>query len=199
MEDAAVSGSRISAFKARSSAMRPSMMRPVIIDRRVSLRREPASWRSLAGFLAIVFIVAVLGSLASPGMSPGAEAWYVTLRKPSWTPPNALFSIVWPVLYTMMAIAAWLIWRARSRRSVQRALQLFSAQLALNAIWSPVYFGLKSPGAALIVLVALVVTLVFTIRAFARIHRPAAALLAPYLAWVLFAGALNTSIWLLNR
>lgn len=179
--------------------MRPSMMRPVIVHDRVSLRREPRRWRALVLLLALSALAGFIGSLASPGMSEAAASWYAALRKPAWTPPEALFSIVWPLLYVMMAVAAWLVWRDRHRYLVRPALGLYGVQLALNAAWSLAYFGLRSPGAGLIVIVALLVVLGFTIRAFARANRFAAALLAPYFAWVLFAAALNASIWWMNR
>jgi len=179
--------------------MRPSMMRPVIVDHRVSLRREPRRWRALVLLLALSALAGFIGSLASPGMSESAAAWYAALRKPAWTPPEALFSIIWPVLYVLIAVAAWLVWCDRHRELVRPALGLYALQLALNAAWSLAYFGLRSPGAGLLVIVGLLVALGFTMRAFARVNRIAAALLAPYFAWVLFAAALNASIWWMNR
>jgi len=175
------------------------MMRPVIVDHRVSLRREPRQWRALIGLLAVNLLAGFIGSLAAPGVSADAAQWYAELRKPAWTPPDALFSVVWTVLYALAAVAAWLVWRHRHSRRVQLALALFFVQLALNAAWSPVFFGLRSAGAALLVMAALLVTVGLTIRAFAPVHRTAAILLAPYFAWLLFAGALNLSIWWLNR
>jgi translocator protein len=180
-------------------SMRPSMMRPVIVDARVSLRREPRRWRALILLLALSALAGFIGSLASPGMSESASAWYEALRKPDWTPPNALFSVAWTILYALMAVAAWLVWRDRHRDLVRPALGLYAVQLGLNASWSLAYFGLRSPGTGLVVIIALLIVLGLTIRAFARLNRIAAALLAPYFAWVLFAAALNASIWWMNR
>ncbi len=178
--------------------MRPSMMRPGIHDR-VSLRREARQWRALIGLLGANLMAALIGSLASPTLSPRAAAWYAALRKPGWTPPDAIFGVVWPLLYVLSAVAAWQVWRRRHSHRAEVALGFYFLQLALNAAWSPVFFGLRSPGGALLLLLLLLATLGFTIRAFAGVRRSAAVMLAPYFAWVAFAGLLNLSIWWLNR
>lgn len=179
--------------------MRPSMMRPVEVDRRVSLRREPRHWRSLLALLAVTFGAGLIGALASPRLSERAQLWHATLSKPAWMPPDALFGAVWPPLYALMAFAAWLVWRERRKRIVQPALNLYFLQLALNVVWPFVYFGMRAPAAAAGVLIALLVAVGYTIRAFGVVHRAAAVLMAPYFGWLVFAGALNVSIWWLNR
>jgi len=178
--------------------MRPSMMRPGIHDR-VSLRAEPRQWRALIALLGANLVAGLVGSLASPTLSPRAEAWYSALQKPAWTPPDAMFGVVWPLLYALSAVAAWQIWRRRHSHRAEVALGFYFLQLVLNAAWSPVFFGLRSSGGALLLLLLLLVTLGFTIRAFAQVRRSAAVMLAPYFAWVAFAGLLNLSIWWLNR
>jgi translocator protein len=127
-----------------------------------------------------------------------ARGYYAGLRKPSWSPPGWLFGPVWTVLYAAMGIAAWLVGE-RGGREARPALVLWFGQLLLNAAWTPVFFGLRAPGAALATITALWVAIVATTIAFVR-RRPAAGmLLLPYLAWVTFAGLLNLEIWRRNR
>jgi tryptophan-rich sensory protein len=127
-----------------------------------------------------------------------ADEWYAALRKPSWTPPNWVFPVVWPVLYTLMGVAAWLVWRGAGFAGAGLALGIFLAQLAVNALWSYLFFGLHRTELGLLDIALLWVLIVATILAF-RKHSPAAAwLLAPYLLWVSYAAALNAGILLLN-
>ncbi len=145
----------------------------------------------LAGWLALCGAAAAVGLLARP------DAWYGSLAKPPWQPPDAIFGPVWSALYTLMAIAAWLVSR-RAERASTPAVMLFIAQLAVNAAWSPLFFRWHQPLWALADLTVLLVLVVLTIRAFAS-QRPAAAwLLAPYLLWCAFAWTLNAAIWWLN-
>jgi translocator protein len=140
-------------------------------------------------------VAAGVGSLFT---SAGLEVWYRSLDKPTWTPPDAVFGPVWTVLYVLMAAAMWLVWVRRDEASSGRsasAVTLFTAQLALNASWSGVFFGMREIGWGLVVIVVLWFTIVATIAVFRNIDRGAALLLAPYLAWVTFAGALNAAIW----
>ncbi len=150
---------------------------------------------ALAVFLAACYAAAVLGGFFTPG---GTGGWYASLRKPSFNPPGWLFGPVWTVLYACMAVAGWLIWRRRGLRAGAGPLAAFAVQLLLNAAWSPVFFGLRAPGPAFGVLVALWLAIVVTAAWFFRVSRPAGLLLLPYLAWVTFAGALNFQIWRLN-
>jgi tryptophan-rich sensory protein len=128
------------------------------------------------------------------------DAWYPTLVKPAFTPPSWVFGPVWTTLYLLMGIAAFLVWQKGLRlRAVRVALAWFLVQLVLNALWSPVFFGLHRIGWALVVIVLLWAAIVVTIRHFACVSRVAALLLVPYLLWVSFATVLNAAIWWLNR
>jgi tryptophan-rich sensory protein len=146
----------------------------------------------LVGWLALCFSAAALGGFFMPG------EWYAQLRKPSWNPPGWIFGPVWTVLYAMMAIAAWLVWR-RGGFAVQRVpLGVFLLQLLLNALWSPLFFGLHNPGLAFAEILLLWLGLLATLLIFWRRSRGAGLLLVPYLAWVSFAAVLNFTLWRLN-
>ncbi|OGL73321.1 TspO protein [Candidatus Uhrbacteria bacterium RIFCSPHIGHO2_02_FULL_60_10] len=139
------------------------------------------------------------GLIGSVFTVPAVPNWYATLSKPAFAPPNWIFGPVWTTLFALMGGAAFLIWkRGLDRKEVKIALGLFIGQLALNAIWSLVFFGLRNPGGAFIELVLLWLAILATIVAFARISKLAAWLLAPYVLWVSFAGYLNFAIWTLN-
>lgn len=125
--------------------------------------------------------------------------WYAALEKPSFNPPNWIFGPVWTTLYTMMGISLYLVWRAKSKMSNSQSLKIFAAQLFLNAIWTPVFFGMKQLFAAFIIIVLLWLMIIATIVSFRKLNRLAAALLIPYLLWVSFASVLNFSLWLMNR
>jgi benzodiazapine receptor len=125
--------------------------------------------------------------------------WYPTLQKPSWNPPAWLFGPVWTILYIMMAIAAWLVWQRRGLVIVNSALGLFAFQLILNAAWSPLFFGLRSPLAGLSDIFLLWAAIFVTLLSFWKISPAAGVLLVPYWLWVSFATALNFAIWKLNR
>ena len=144
-------------------------------------------------------LAGVIGSIFTISAIPG---WYATLAKPELSPPSWLFGPVWITLYALMGVSLFLIWEinpseARSGER-RRAVALFFIQLSLNAIWSIVFFGLRSPLGALVVIIFLWLAIVGTMIAFFKISRPAAYLLAPYLLWVSFAAYLNYSIWTLN-
>jgi benzodiazapine receptor len=146
----------------------------------------------LIGGLLLCFAAAVLGGLFPPG------EWYAQLAKPAWNPPNWIFGPVWTALYAMMAVAAWLVWRQQGFRAQIKPIGLFLLQLALNAAWSPIFFGLKSPALAFVVIVLLRLAILATLCAFWRANRISGALLLPYLGWVTFATALNFALWRLN-
>jgi tryptophan-rich sensory protein len=157
------------------------------------------NWSSsavLVFFIAVCLAVAASGAIFTAG---SVRDWYPMLHKPSWTPPSRLFGPVWTILYLMMAIAAWLVWRRRGFVSVHSPLVLFAFQLALNAAWSPLFFGLKNPSAGLLDIVPLWAAILATIVAFWKISPAAGALLVPYWLWVGFATALNFAIWKMNR
>jgi benzodiazapine receptor len=147
---------------------------------------------ALAGWVLLCFAAASLGVLFMPG------EWYASLMKPSWNPPGWLFGPVWTVLYTMMAMAAWLVWRQGGFKTQRRALTLFLVQLALNALWTPLFFGLHWTGVAFAEIILLWLVIAATIAGFRSVNRLAAWLLAPYLVWVGFATALNFTLWRLN-
>lgn len=145
----------------------------------------------LGVFLLLVSAAALFGAQFEPG------AWYAALRKPPLTPPNWLFGPAWTVLYLSIAVAGWLVWRAPRKEPL--ALALWGIQLALNAAWSWLFFGLQRPGLALIEIGVLLVLILATTVAFFRVRRMAGVLFAPYAAWVSFAAYLNAGIWYLNR
>lgn len=127
--------------------------------------------------------------------------WYPTLVKPSFNPPNWVFAPVWSLLYVMMGVAAGLVWDKIewNRPIIKKALTLFAIQLALNALWSYLFFGLHNPFLAGIEIVLLWLMIYETYLQFAKINKIAGYLLLPYLAWVSFATVLNVSIWWLNK
>ena len=146
--------------------------------------------------VAICFAAAGLGGLWT---ASSVGDWYAALKKPAWTPPGWLFGPVWTVLYLMMAVAAWLVWREHGFAAAAVPLGLFALQLALNVAWSGLFFGLRNPGAAMADLTLLWLAILATLLSFVPLSRPAAALLIPYLFWVTFAGALNWAICRLNQ
>jgi translocator protein len=149
----------------------------------------------LAVFIAICFGVAAAGAWFTRG---SVTTWYPTVSKPAWNPPAWLFGPVWTVLYVMMAIAAWLVWRRAGFSGASGALGIFALQLALNAAWSPLFFGMRNPAAGLVDIAALWIAIGATLIAFWRVLPPAAVLLLPYWLWVSFATALNFAIWRMN-
>ena len=150
----------------------------------------------------VVSIIACLaaGAIGSIFTRQAIPTWYATLEKPAFNPPNWLFAPVWTLLYIMMGIAAFLVWRrGLENRQVRIALIVFLVQLVLNALWSVAFFGLESPLCGLVVIAALWLAILVTVLKFYRISRVASVLMWPYLLWVTFAAVLNSSIWLLNR
>ena len=154
-----------------------------------------SEWIALLLFVLICFAAAGLGSVAT---SPEIPKWYAGLRKPSWTPPNWLFGPVWTALYFAMAIAAWLVWRRKGVEGGRTELTLFALQLVLNTAWSFIFFKLHSLSWAFADIVALWIAIAATLLAFAHTSTLSALLLAPYLAWVSYAAALNFAIWRMN-
>jgi translocator protein len=147
----------------------------------------------LAAFLVASYAAAAVGTATQGGDVGGT---YLALDPPAWAPPPWLFGPVWTVLYALIGVAGWWVWRVGPGRPHRAALSLWGAQLVVNAAWPGVFFGLGELGWALVVIVTLDVLVVATIVAFARLARFAAALLLPYLVWILFATALNTALWL---
>jgi tryptophan-rich sensory protein len=142
-------------------------------------------------------LLALAAALPGSAWPPGD--WYESLAKPAWTPPGSAFPIVWTTLYVLMGTAAWLVWRRPKETPGRRvALTAFVVQLALNATWTPVFFGMHAMLAALAVIVVLWLAILATLLAFRRVSLLAAGLLVPYLLWVTLATALNFEIWRLN-
>lgn len=149
----------------------------------------------LAAFAVCFGASAIGGLLTGPNL-----AWYETLERPGFAPPNSVFPVVWTVLYAMMAVAVWQFWRAEGSAGDRKlGLIWFGIQLFLNVAWSFVFFWLRSPGYGLIVILLLLVAITATIVIFVRSSRGAALLMLPYLLWVCFAASLNFAFWFLNR
>lgn len=141
-----------------------------------------------------------IGGLSGYATSEGVATWYPTLVKPSFNPPAWVFGPVWTALYLMMGVAAFLVWRkGTSAPGVGLALGVFAVQLALNGLWSILFFGMQSPALAFAEILVLWLAIVATVVCFWRVVPTAGALLLPYLAWVSFAAVLNGSLWVLNR
>ncbi|MDZ4821050.1 MAG: TspO/MBR family protein [Planctomycetota bacterium] len=155
-------------------------------------------WQTLGLVIALTLCLAA-GGLGSLATTPKIDGWYATIVKPSWNPPAAVFGPVWTVLYIMMGISTWLVWRNAGWGAANPALLAFGVQLILNTLWSFLFFGLENPGLAAIGIELLWLAILVTIILFWRHSRAAAWLLVPYLAWVTFASALNFTIWQLNR
>lgn len=150
-------------------------------------------WGGLVLWLLLTFAAAAIGSMFTD------PSWYQEIARPSWSPSPKVFGPVWTVLYAMMAVAAWMVWKGEGFSGARVALGLYLAQLLLNAIWSPLFFGMHAIGLALIDIVVLWGMILATILAFRKHRALAAWMLVPYLAWVTFATALNGAILLLNR
>ena len=146
----------------------------------------------MIGWLLLCFAVAAFGGMFAPG------EWYAGLERPAWTPPDWLFAPVSTLLYVMMAIAAWQVWRLTGFREGKAPLSAFIVQLLMNGLWSAIFFGLQAPGLALIWILLLWLAIGVTLFLFSRVSWSASALLLPYLLWVSFAAVLNAAFWWLN-
>ena len=144
---------------------------------------------------AIVIVGTLMGYLSNSGFS---NSWYAGLVKPAFQPPSWAFGVVWPILYALMGIAAWLVWRVGGFRAARAALSLFLVQLAVNALWSWLFFAWHLGALAFVDILLLWVLVLATLVAFWRIRPLAGAMLVPYLLWISFAAALNLSVWQLN-
>lgn len=139
----------------------------------------------LAGFIGSIFT------------TPAIPKWYANLPKPAFSPPSWIFAPVWITLYALMGIAAFLVWKkGPARKDIKIALVIFMLQLALNTLWSIIFFGARNPGVAFLDIILLWLAILSTIYAFSKISRSAAWLLAPYIIWVSFAAYLNFMIWM---
>ena len=156
--------------------------------------------KKAVGLVVSIVVCELAGIIGSLFTTPSIPGWYAGLTKPSFNPPSWVFGPVWTALYAMMGLAAWLVYEKGSKRpEVRKALAVFAAQLLLNTLWSIVFFGAQQLFGAVIVIVLLGVTILWTILLFRKISKAAAWLLVPYILWVGFATVLNVSILLLNR
>lgn len=157
----------------------------------MNVRRQAVG---LLGWAIVTLLAAALGARASIS----AADFYANLTLPAWAPPAGVFGPVWTVLYAVMALAVWLVWRQGGWRAAAPALALYLLQLALNVLWSWLFFGWKQGALAFADIALLLALIVATIVAFHRVRPAAAWLLLPYLAWVTFASALNYAVWQAN-
>ena len=156
---------------------------------------DGAPRRQLLGLLAFLLLAFAAGGIGSLLQGSDVGARYLAFERPVWAPPEWAFGVVWPVLYVLIGVAAWRVWRHTGGvRVAAWPLGLWAVQLVLNAAWPGVFFGGDARWAAVAVILALDVVVVATVVAFARVERVAAALLLPYLAWILYATALNVAI-----
>lgn len=153
---------------------------------------DSAAWIALAAFVALNFAAASSGGAFRPG------AWYASLAKPGWTPPNWAFPVVWLIIFTLNTFAGWLVWNAAGGAALP-ALAVYAGSLAINAAWSWLFFGRRRMDLALIDVVALWLSIAAVIALFAPISSLAALLVAPYLLWVTIAACLNLRMIQLNR
>lgn len=151
-------------------------------------------WLGLAGWIAVTLVAAVLGTLANIG----SREFYAQLSLPGWAPPGSVFGPVWTLLYILMAIAAWLVWRHGGWQGARSALVLYLVQLALNALWTWLFFAWRQGGAAFVEVLVMWLAIAATTVMFWRVRPLAGALMLPYLAWVTFASALTHAAWRMN-
>jgi tryptophan-rich sensory protein len=140
-----------------------------------------------------------VGVLESFVTKPEIPTWYASLAKPSWTPPPLVFPLAWAALYILMAVSFWRLWQTEQQHAARsKAMVLFLVQLALNAAWSPVFFGWHDTKTALVIIVALLIAIGATMLSASRVDRGAAWLLTPYLAWVAYATTINAGVVAMN-
>jgi translocator protein len=154
--------------------------------------------RAFLGLLVFMGASLLTGYAGSLVTASSVSTWYPALRKPDWTPADAVFPVVWTTLFLLMGLAAWRVWRRAGWSEARAALTLFFLQLVLNFIWSALFFGLRSPGAGLAEILVLIGAIVATMVAFSRHDAWAGRLMAPYLVWTSFAAVLNLTIWRMN-
>jgi len=155
-------------------------------------------WNHVLILMACVLLPLLVGGVAGGLTASGISEWYQNLEKPFFNPPNYLFGIVWPVLYVLMGVSLFLIWVSPPHLDKRAAYVAFSVQLLLNFFWSFIFFNFREPAWALLEILILVVCVFWMIHTFYSIRRWAAFLQVPYFLWVIFAAALNASIWILN-
>jgi benzodiazapine receptor len=157
------------------------------------------TFRSALRLIGCLLLCVGIGLIAGLATAPEIPTWYAGLVKPSWTPPPAAFPVVWTILYILMAVALWRLWDRTPASALRtRAIVFFLLQLALNAIWSPIFFGLHGIRSALAVIALLLIAIVATMMASVRVDRIAAWLLVPYLLWVAYASTIDAGVVWLN-
>jgi len=156
-----------------------------------------SAWPAIAAVFAVCLLLTFGAAAIGAQFQPGP--WYAQLNRPPLTPPNWIFGPVWTALYFMMGVAAAIVWAKSGWQDARLPLGLYCGQLALNCLWSALFFGMQRPGLALVDIVILWLAILATIAAFSRHSRLAAGMLVPYLAWVSFATYLNAGFWWLNR
>ena len=150
-------------------------------------------------FIISILLPMIIGGISGFFTSASINTWYVTLNKPWFNPPNWIFAPVWTLLYLMMGIAFYMIWKSEAVNAVkQTAVILFAAQLLVNFLWSLIFFYLKQPGWAMLDIILMWILIVATIFSFGKISSTAAWLMLPYICWVSFAMILNFYLWKLN-
>lgn len=153
-------------------------------------------WVNLVAAIAVCQLAGVIGSIFT---IPNIPTWYAGLMKPSFAPPGSLIGIVWLILYALMGIALYLVWKkGMKKQNVKESIAAFGTQLILNTAWSFLFFGMRSPLYGLICIIAMWIAIVYTMLKFWKVSKNAFYLMVPYLAWVTFAGALNFLIWRMN-
>jgi len=166
-----------------------------------SIKKQRIDLVKLVASLVVCFLAGAIGSIFT---MPAIPTWYATLAKPSFAPPNWLFGPAWTTLYILMAISLYIVWveydkrEFRRRDAIKPALMAFGAQLVLNAVWSFLFFGLKSPLFGLIGIIAVWLAIVVTMIKFWKVSKNATWLLVPYILWVSFATIVNFAVWQLN-
>jgi tryptophan-rich sensory protein len=164
--------------------------------KKVSEKKSSIAWFPLLGWIALCEAAGIVGSFFTVSAIP---TWYATLARPSFSPPNWVFGPVWTVLYMLMGIAVYRVWRLGMHKpAVKTAVSLFIVHLFFNAIWSILFFGAKNIPLAFVDITVIWVTLIYIIFRFEKLDRASAYLLLPYLAWISFATVLNYNYWLLN-
>lgn len=155
--------------------------------------------RNITALLVSIILAQGAGLLGSLATVPQIDSWYRELTKPAFTPPDGAFSIVWPLLFTLMAVAAWLVWLRRDDNGTAKTgLIWYGVQLICNVAWSFLFFGMQSPPAALVEILILLTAIIITTWYFYKVDIKAAILMTPYILWVGYAMVLNGSIVLLN-
>ena len=154
--------------------------------------------KSILPLLISILIVFSFGFIGSFFTTSSITTWYAFINKPLFSPPNWIFAPVWTLLYVLMGISAFLIWKKRDNLRTKQALIFYGIQLILNALWSIIFFGMHNPGLALLEIIILWLFILITLIKFYKINKTAGLLFIPYLLWVSFASILNYAIWILN-